>query len=283
MVDNQVIERIDEAIQDWRQGDCVIGDDCWFLYRTDINNPLTEAGKEAASEKIDAAEFSVSGFMVVTQTCDIVRSCAERPFIEVCPLVKVEDRALKNIKKCRLPRYASVPGIEGKHIVADLDQVMTVEKSVVAGWERIPGCNTDEEVRLLSYVLARKRKRPAFPDDFTPLVSKLRSRLIGKHNKKSPEGEALRALREIRVSATPSWDYKEVEIFFLFIRDEGKTDFKGKEWYYYLEQWLKLIKREGRFTSVEGKISTLEDLTAKDYVESDQLDLNFLTESNSAS
>lgn len=43
---------------------------------------------------------------------------------------------------------------------------MTVEKAVVAQWERKEGCLNDQEIRDLGIALTRKRARFAFPDDF---------------------------------------------------------------------------------------------------------------------
>lgn len=79
---------------------------------------------------------------MVTQTCDIVRSCAERPFIEVAPLVEVNEQLLYEIKRCR-PQFAYISGISQLNLVVDLDRVMTVEKAVVASWQRQPGCHND--------------------------------------------------------------------------------------------------------------------------------------------
>ena len=42
-------ERVDEALQQWRQGDCVVGDH-WFVFRNSLAKPLTEDGAVAASE-----------------------------------------------------------------------------------------------------------------------------------------------------------------------------------------------------------------------------------------
>ena len=45
----------------------------------------------------------------------------------------------------------------------------------------------------------------------------------------------------------------------------------------YLEQWSELIPKSGRFQRVDGLVVALEDMTAKDYVESDKLDLDHLS------
>jgi hypothetical protein len=154
---------------------------------------------------------------------------------------------------------------------------MTVEKAVVAEWERKSGCQNDEEIRALGQALARKRVRFAFPDDFTELAKKLQKRMQDKHDKSSIEGEALRALREIRVRAAPSWGAPKIQLMFWFIRDEEQVQERGLGWDRHLKQWLQLIPASGRFQSVEGLVVSLEDMTAKDYVESDPLDLDRLS------
>ncbi len=270
------VQEIDAAVKSWCQGDYVLGEH-WFVQRCDPQRPLTEASENAAEEGIDIAESEVRGFVVVTQTCDIVRSCSSRPFVEVVPLVEVDEQYLYEIQRGRRPQYAFIPGVAEHHLVADLDRVMTVEKAVVAGWERKPGCQSDQEVRTLGQALARKRVRFAFPDDFTEWAGKLQGRLRDKHDKSSPEGEALRSLREIRVRAAPSWNDSKIQLMFWFIRHEEQVQFQGTGWDKLLQQWLKLIPASGRFQCVEGQVVTLEDITAKDYVESDALDLDHLS------
>jgi len=274
--DDDKRDAVDVALSNWRQGDCVVGEH-WFVYRFTPDTPLTDGAIAAASQGVELAETEVAGFTVVTQTCDIVRSCAERPYVEIAPLVGVDEFDLRTIERGRRPRYAFIPGVKDRRLVADLDRAMTVEKGVVAAWARIPGCGTDEEIRVLGRALARKRTRWAFPDDFTRLVGNLQTRLQEKHDRQSEEGAALRALREIRVRAAPSWDSESVNVVFWFIRDEDDLDCQGQSWDKLLESWLKLVPTTGRFDSVDGAVVTLDDLTARDYVESDPLDLDHLS------
>jgi hypothetical protein len=214
---------------------------------------------------------------VVTQTCDLVRSCAERPFLEISPLLEVDAELLAEIKRLKRPNYAYIAGVADRFLVADLDRVMTVEKAVVAAWERIPGCQSDADIRSLAEALARKRSRFAFPDDFNRFAQKLQKRMQDKHEKHTDEGEALRALREIRVSATPAWDANTVELIFWFIRAETDDRFQNKEWHQLLDSWLKLLPATGRFNHVYGFVKSLEDMTAKEYTQSDRLDLDQLS------
>ena len=272
------VQSVDTALAQWRQGDCVLGEH-WFLHRTDGSFAVTEAGKAAVAGNGDIAEQEVAGLVVVTQTCEVVRSCLDRPFVEVCPLVRVSQEHLHEVQRGRRPAYGFVPALAAQQLVADLDRVMTVEKPLVATWQRLAGCRDDTEVRIFSQALARKRIRFAFSDDFTALVRKLQLRLIDKHDKHSIEGRSLRALREIRVHASPTWGDNRIDIFFWFIRHEIDVEFEGESWDTLLQHWLKLVPPSGRFHAVEGQVVTLDDMTATDYVESDPLDLDHLSAS----
>lgn len=249
----------------------------WFFTRLEASHPLSDAARAAAAQESDLAEEQAPGLVVVSQTCDIVRSCASRPFVEVCPLVEVSDAGFSEIASGRRPAYAMVPGLAAKRLVADLDRTMTLEKPIVARWSRVPGCTTDQEARDLAQALARKRARFAFPDDFTALAKKLQGRIGDKHDKNSDEGRALRSLREIRVQAAPSWGASSVTLFLWFIRHDVDADFEGKSWASLLASWLKLIPSSGRFVEVDGLVATLADMRADEYVGSDRLDLDHLS------
>ena len=126
----------------------------------------------------------------------------------------MDQDEVHRIERGHRPRYAIVTAVRARKLVADLDRAMTVEKSILATWTRTPGFSTDIEARQFAQALARKRARFAFPDDFNDLVKKLQSRIDDKHDRLSDEGRALRALREIRVTGSPSWDDLSVEVFF---------------------------------------------------------------------
>lgn len=85
----------------------------------------------------------------------------------------VSPEILRQIERGRRPAYAFLPQLADRHLVVDLDRIMTVEKAMVLSWTRAPGCATDVEARAFAQALARKRARFAFPDDFTFWVKKL--------------------------------------------------------------------------------------------------------------
>ncbi len=269
-------KRIDSALSEWRQGDLAL-DESWFVHVGDPSLPLSEACAQGDSSGIQAFTSDVAGLVVVTQTCDILRTCTTRPYVEVAPLVQVSEDDLRIVKRGRRPAHATLPSLEKSRLVADLDRVMTVEKSIVAAWKRTPGYSDDAEGRAFALALARKRVRFAFPDDFTLFAKKLQERLAEKHDKATDEGRGLRALREIRVRGAPSWDAARVNVFFWFIRDANEADFEGKSWADLLKEWLGLLPQIGRFSPIDGQVLTLSDMTAEDYVESDPLDLDHLS------
>lgn len=273
--ESPVVRAIDEAIARWRQGDFTL-EETWFAHVGDPERALTpESGQLAGGRQAIISE--VKGVVLLTQSCDIVRSCAERPFVEVAPLVAVDAARVREIERLRRPRYAFVPALGDQGLVADLDRVMTIEKAILADWQPSTGCRSADESRAFSLALARKRCRFAFPNDFTILASKLQERLSGKHDRQSDEGRALRSLREIRVRAAPSWLDPEIDVHFWFIREEGAEEFEGNTWDAMLAKWLSIVPPAGRFVRVDGTIVELEDLTAKDFVESDPLDLDQLS------
>ena len=278
--DDSAAKEIDAALSEWRQGDVARGER-WFIHAGDPSAPLTQASGavEPGDDAIQALTSEVEGLVVLTQTCDVVRACTSRPYIEVAPLVRVDASDLSSIQRGRRPALAALPAVIEQCLVVDLDRVMTVEKSIVAKWKRTPGYTLDADARAFAEALARKRVRFAFPDDFNAFAKKLQGRLGDKHEKNTDEGRGLRALREIRVHASPSWDATNVELLFWFIREDADTDFEGTGWADLLKSWLKLVPRSGRFTAVDGQVATLAEMTGADYVASDRLDLDHLSSS----
>jgi hypothetical protein len=278
-------EKINAALQVWRQGDVVLDSDLEFLHLADLSQPLSPASGQVAVNPADAGEIppgatpildQVAGLVMLTQTCDIVRDCRSRPFVEVAPLIQVTADELNDIRRLRRPAFAFVPATTAERLVADLDRIMTVEKSLVAGWTRVPGWQTDGELRDFALALSRKRSRFAFPDDFVAAAGQLQERLTEKHDKQSDEGAHLRALREIRVRAAPSWDSEQVQLSWWFIKD-ADPEIANVDWPGWAEKWIKLFTQSGRYKCYPPTVCRLEDMTALDYVESDQLDLDRLS------
>ena len=272
----KIFADIDTITRNWQQGDCFTHQSDFFFKANPKYHIATDSLPDE-DESIIAME--VDGLCVTSQTCDIVRPCKDRPYIEVSPLVKAEDsNHIKQIKKKQRPNRAYIPNLADQNLVVDLDRVMTIEKSCLKGISPIKGCNTDSERRAFAKSLSRKKERPAFPNDFIYLISNLRDKIKGKHNKNSNEGNALRALREIRIAASPSWQESEVSLNFYFIHSMNQTSSDEVGWNKHLEKWKNLLTPHGRFKNITCEVISLESLSAKEYVESDPMDLDYLSE-----
>jgi hypothetical protein len=276
-------QEIDDALLGWRQGDAVVEKVPFFLHLADTRSPLTPASNAVATgddaDGLAGVASDLLGLVVVSQTCDIVRSCTKRPFVEVCALAEVTEQDLEDVRRLRRPAYAFLPGLSHLRLVADLDMTMTVEKSVLVPLQRVEGCRTDTEHRAFADALARKRARFAFPDDFVTAMGKVRQRLKERHGRDSPEGATARALMEIRVMAVPDWDAEQVALHFLFILADDvpppTSDDEAR-----VSDWVSRFDSSGRFKlddEMPWRICFLEDLDAASYVSSDRVDLDDLS------
>ncbi len=274
MVPSPLSSPADPAL-DWRQGDCVLGTQD-FIYRILATMPLAQASMDAVAEDplAEVVAQTVEGLMVVSQSCDIVRPAAGRPFVEAAPLVQLPDLEFREVILGARPQYATVPSLHAAKLAADLDRVMTVEKSLLSTWARHPGCSDDSDRRLLGKRLARKRFRAALPDEFTPWFKPLRNRLSRLADSNAADALVFSELEEIRIQATPSWGAAQVNIFIWFIlKDEAPARDRSDV----LDAWLAKIPPKGTFITCGGRMAFYSDMTASEYLDSDSLDLDHMS------
>lgn len=274
-------QRVNEIIKEWRQGDCVL-DSYHFLFGYNPKLVLTpiSTDEHQSDEIIVFAQEEVIGFSVVTQTCDVVSPCKEKPYVELAPLCIAPSDKFGLIRKHRMPGYAIIPALEDRKIIVDLDRTMTVEKPVLAEWNntKILGCRNTEEAVLFSWALSRKRSRFAFPEEFMAVFKPFIKRILEKHDKNTDEGRMLREFEEIRVRATPDWWSKNCIVTFLFFL-KGNSEFN--DWSAQIEDWKKLIKyQESSYAEPEMFVVDYDNPTARDYKESIPLDLYGLSASS---
>lgn len=274
-------KKIEEKLDSWRQGDVSLDSGLQFMHFADLSCPHSPASLALVKGRENENRLSgivpivenVVGIVVLTQTCDILRSYRERPYVEIAPLVLLDEAVVEQVRRLKRPAYAYVPATAKDRLVADLDRVMVVEKAVLANWTRTPGWTTDTECRSFASALSRKRSRFAFPNDFARTSDRFRNHMIDKHKRNSSEGSHLRSLREIRVCARPYWDHDNVKLNIWFIKDDDPLDFTP-EWSKFVEKWRGLFDESDRFQIESAIACRLDDITASDYVESDVLDLD---------
>ncbi|MCK2166395.1 hypothetical protein [Thalassospira xiamenensis] len=268
----------------WRQGDFWLGSEVSFMFTAKVSNPLSSVAKETVAESsledlngsqyVPIGDDAIKGFCVLSQTCDIVRSADKRPYLEVAPLVSFSESDYKEIRNLKRPAFAIIPGAEKQLLVVDLDRVMTIDKGVLQGMPKSVGCFDDKQRSEFSRSLARKRARFAFPDDFNEACKKLVRRIKEKNKKDSAEGEFVRNLLEIRVSACPDWSSDNIEVQVWLIVDDNFIcrEVKGD----IVDTWKGLFEGKEKYT-MSMNICHLRDITASDYVASHQMDLEDLS------
>lgn len=195
------------ALMRWQQGDVV-----------DVGGFL-KVDQDPETQKLRPV-ITNTRCVILTQTCDLVRSPDERPDVVLAPLVPISQAAdLEAIKKGRYPRYAWVAGA-GVDVVVDLDAAMTLTKDVLVRANRTRGLLNSHQARRFARSVGRKYQRAALPDDVVELLRPLEANVKRKHDREaSPEGRLFNEqLDDIRVEIDPDdWSAPSLELTIVFI------------------------------------------------------------------
>ena len=124
---------------DWQQGDIISVDGLPFVYLADFRNPLMPQSKEffsggeqtATDNPYATVAIDVDKFLVISQTCDLIRDFDDAPTVQLATVEKVSAETIAGVKKRTTVRYLFLPGLESKLLVANLGQIFTVEKAVL--------------------------------------------------------------------------------------------------------------------------------------------------------
>jgi hypothetical protein len=176
-VDDGLIERIQIALTDWKQGDTFCLSELAITHVADLRFPLTQ-GASALANDFKASDggsvFHVVAqnpdrFLVVSQTCDIVKKVNKSEMVSLAPVFAVDKDIHNEAKKGRHSRYLYLPSLDANKQVANLELIFFAEKSVllqVDAKEKICAVRDDHETTQLAMAIARKFNRFAFPDEF---------------------------------------------------------------------------------------------------------------------
>lgn len=313
--DGGLAKRVHDAVQQWQQGDVIVPG--FSAHVADPERPLTPESAQLGGTGLHDVFTQYEAMAVVTQTCDVVRgvtvATGGRPLVQVSPVVRLTGQRLIDAQRGRVPRYAAVPGYAEDALV-DLDMCTTVEKTVLAGSKRVPGCPDDDSLMAFGLAVARHRARFAFPNHMDRAMAKLRQRMTDRADKNSPAGRRVEEVLEIRATATPSWgaDSIAVELVFLVddaalpavdlddevserIRDflsqdrteaevaaalerDGVTDAdRSVLWMALAEIWTRLVRTDGALTAVSGVAESEASYTRARQNRSVRLDLDHLS------
>lgn len=277
------LAEVDAEMERWQQGDAVLGVSIPFVCFAHIATPLSSAARELGGiveaengPVLDVLTDEI-GFVVLSQTCDIVRAADTRHYVQLAPIVEVEPAGLVEIRSGRSPRYAEIPALSARRLVADLDRVMVVEKPLLAALPaaaRLAGCPSDVDRRRFAGALARNHARFAFPDDFNIGMKRIAQQIVKRHDKDSPMGRFLAEAVDIRAYCL-EWEAEAPEVSLLFVFNESAaipTDAQT-----HIDALIDKFTPTGGFRKLIGQPVAYDTMTAARYRESDPLDFDYLS------
>lgn len=267
-----------QQLADWRQGDFSL--ECGGLVFRGVVGTNDEIGEETDV----FCDEAVLGFVVISQTCDVVRDPVKtsHKFVSVCPLVEIELEGLSNIEKGKVPRFGLIANTP-ENVVVDFSRTMSVSKELLVTWKRQCGCPSEKEQLLFSRSLERFFGRFAYPDAFNDSMISFRKAVHNRYDKNSLFGKALRSIRELRVYPHANWNSpNSVPITLIVVLDEEiEREVKDRsEIYDQIKPKIDQIDWGIPFSlhQEQGiRLAELKDLTAVDYLNSYPLDLNSLS------
>ena len=211
-----IADAVDLATRVWRQGD-VFGI-VTLLRLANTEFPITrQTARLAASGKSGTAIIHgvAEQVVLVTQTCDVVRACVERPYVHVAAVVLLEVDVLKEAAKDRRPQYAALPGL-GAGYFADLDNQTMVEKPVLMAKDRTTGMLSEHDRLRFARSLSRHRSRFAFPDDLARTLKPFVQKMADKAGKSTPQGRRVDEVVEIR-ARSDDWQANDCSVELILI------------------------------------------------------------------
>lgn len=295
--DAEQLQQVDRETPSWRQGDII-----------------STVGMGAAdTELVPSPDDEFPHWVLLTQTCDVVRAVVNKPRIQIAPLVTVDSQHVKRSQHGHRPNLVHIPG-GGENAFAGMDQMQTVSKAFLLGRRRTPGVATPEESRRLARSLGRYFSRFPFPDHVSGSLKALESVFRDKYeHPQGPQGRLLEHLQQVRAQPLDGeWSDQtsQVSLTFIFaagvvpdlpeppdeqediarvIAKEKPSDIAemlvnekdpGRQmllWYGLVDAWVALCAKQPPLVEVVGYVSSSDSITAQDLWLSDVLDLEHLS------
>ncbi|PAZ16672.1 hypothetical protein CLM62_06980 [Streptomyces sp. SA15] len=269
-----------EALDPFTQGDVIACPD--FVFHGAPFAPVTRTSKSYADDFEVAMPVMVDPddlppwALVTTGTCDLAEQDApvpRKPFVQVAPIVDMSDAEpgdQKLIKNNRFGYLLHVPllaEIRAGLWVADLRIEYPVEKSWVAGQERLRGWATERDQQIVGQALARQRQRPAMGRPFIDHVLKPTRRRLGEL-RRDQRGLADRVDAEISewaVEVDSRLDPKRVAI--VLLSDDSTPSEEVQQWWRETVDHLRegVAAEGGGLTIIGPRFERLDELSVGEY------------------
>lgn len=252
-------------LKEWRQGDLILAP---------FHLPVI-VGREGDQSE---AQFlpAKHGIAIISQSCDVVKAIGNCPYVQVAPLLPIDEDEASHILRGKRPRHVITPALEGKGLAIDLDACATVTKEAIVASERLCGCPDDLSQSRFGRALARHRGRFAFPDTFNDEIAKpIADWISEKYKKDSAQGKLVNAIVEVRVT-TDDWSNPTFLTFHLLC---DRLPDIPKEWIEAINRVTVKASKSKRYPDPELILTTFNDISAAEYRQSVELDWDGLSPS----
>lgn len=150
---------------------------------------------------VDDSDKGDSQWVVISQTCDVVRS--KTPTVTLAKVNPPPAHAVDMARGGAMPRFIPLPSLDGGSF-ADMAEVHSFRKEALVGCEIMPeivdASNADR--RSLALAITRWFGRFPFPDNVAPWLKPLEDQIRKKYTRQGALGQVLREhLVEVRVEA----------------------------------------------------------------------------------
>lgn len=255
-------DEVTAKLRAWQQGDVAVGLGAFPIMRS--------AGVDGSEPEFEAFG-TTAGAVVISQTCDIVRSPSIQPHVNVVPLVRLPEGKAIDGRRRRLIQFVHIPGLGGDAF-ADLSIVMTVAKRALIAYARERGCSDAMSLRIFADALKRRWGRYAFSDEIVKILSPLHARLKDSKNRKWID-----KIETIMCHTDASWsdDQSRIEIYFLVSSDMSEADIDALR--KTATSWCAECNDPRCEPRVLALVHRLNEISAGDYRRMVELDVDFLS------
>lgn len=262
------------ALAEWRQGD----------YTIDHHHfPVI---LETTEDDIDLGHSKACGWVVISQTCDIVNYGEGKEYVSISPIVEALDSFLKDVERGVTPAAAVLENrVQPNHVV-DLGRTASIHKRALAPLARRDGFSGDLTRSVFSQTLERRFGRFAFPDWLsTGPLRQLRERARDKHKTGGALGDVYKAVDEFRVRGNPDLETHGAAIGFFAVVDAEK---EKKTTRAAIREELQALAKKFDWPDAFVKeddlfvVVTLDEMSGRELRESHAVDLDFISSGSSS-
>ena len=274
-------EAVVEAAARYRQGHLVAAPPFFYGARGDHGVwALTRqaADPDETEELFELAEDDRPPYgLITTQTCDIQEQAPQRqPWIQIAPVYVFEQPTKNDLHLLRRDRISHLvlldpPDLPDRTWVADLRIEMPLEKSWLVERHPLEAFPTEPDYERLAERLAGVRERPALANVLVDTIA----RPLRKWLTKKAGRNASQTVRNVRL-VLGGTRLKPVVASLLVVSDDVLPKEAHRAW----EDWWNEIQGPARVTGLSllpTKYATLDTITARDWVESVDLNLGYLS------